>query len=572
METMTRSIEHRLAALEAGLAQIATRVARLEPRPGPRALTLPAPPQQAWPAAPAPRPAASVDLEDLLGRHGLALAGGAAVLAGLAFFVALAASRGWLAPPVRVALAAIASYALVAAGAWLHERRARTTASLALVGTGIAGMFLTVTAGTATYRLVPTALGLAAALAIGALATALAVRWDAQPIAGLGVVGALCAPVLTAAEPTLGLIGFLAVALAAAAAVLVWRRWEWVGLVAIVVTTPQLGAWVLGGDPPARDALPVLALFAALHVAAAVGYEWRPSGSALRASSGVLVSANAAVTAGLGTVALDGAATPTGRWLAGLALAHGLVAALSLVLRPQAVRGIAVVLASAGLALANLAAIVLVDGVALPVGWAASAVVIGWLGREDPHAARAVTAQLVLAVGHVALVEAPVWALAGGVDSLTAAVSSLVAITVAGAVLRPARPRLAAMSLLWLASVSAVTVLAGQGGQLLLSALWAATGLAALLAGLASGRAAWSDSDQGWTRAGRRGGMALLCVALGKAVMYDLAALDSGYRAASFVLLGLLLIAGGLAYQRRRAVTGTGAGAADPRPDEAPVR
>ena len=46
-----------------------------------------------------------VDIEDLLGGRLLSIVGGAAVLLGLAFFVALAIDRGWIGETARVAAA-----------------------------------------------------------------------------------------------------------------------------------------------------------------------------------------------------------------------------------------------------------------------------------------------------------------------------------------------------------------------------------------------------------------------------------------------------------------------------------
>jgi len=50
----------------------------------------------------------------------------------------------------------------------------------------------------------------------------------------------------------------------------------------------------------------------------------------------------------------------------------------------------------------------------------------------------------------------------------------------------------------------------------------------------------------------RLAGFALLAVAVGKVFLYDMAALDQGYRVLSFVVLGLLLLAAAYAYQRMR--------------------
>jgi uncharacterized membrane protein len=113
-----------------------------------------------------------------------------------------------------------------------------------------------------------------------------------------------------------------------------------------------------------------------------------------------------------------------------------------------------------------------------------------------------------------------------------------------------------AIALLYLASTALVTAFQpGDGvpdagifdlgarelGQLLLSALWAITGVAALVVGL--------RRDD---RALRLGSLALLLVAVGKVFLYDLAALTSLYRVGSFIGLGLLLLVAAGIWQRMR--------------------
>jgi uncharacterized membrane protein len=80
-----------------------------------------------------------------------------------------------------------------------------------------------------------------------------------------------------------------------------------------------------------------------------------------------------------------------------------------------------------------------------------------------------------------------------------------------------------------------------EQGQALLSALWGLTGFATLIAGLLADRPAL-----------RRAALGLLGVTIAKVFLYDLAALSSIYRVASFIVLGLLLLAGAFAWQRVR--------------------
>ena len=153
-----------------------------------------------------------------------------------------------------------------------------------------------------------------------------------------------------------------------------------------------------------------------------------------------------------------------------------------------------------------------------------------------------------------------------GVDHLLAAAGTL--LFVGGATLRiaqvvPGGERLrvglagsGALLLLYAASVAVVSAFqpgtsgvelsifdlgARQQGQVVLSALWSVVGVVALVIGLRRD-----------LRGVRIAALALLLVTVGKVFLYDLAALTSVYRVASFVGLGLLLLAGAFAWQRMR--------------------
>ena len=88
----------------------------------------------------------------------------------------------------------------------------------------------------------------------------------------------------------------------------------------------------------------------------------------------------------------------------------------------------------------------------------------------------------------------------------------------------------------------------GQTPQVLLSAFWSATGPAAVVYGLVR--------DDKRLRLGK---LALLGLAAAKVIAYDLKELDEIYRVLSFVALGLLLLAGAVAYQAGCRKEGEGA-------------
>jgi uncharacterized membrane protein len=616
-------------------------------------------------SAPAARPArpARPSLEDLVGGRLLAWAGGAAVLVGLVLLAAVAVSHGWLGEGARTAFAGALSAALFAAGVWLHERRGRTDAARAAAAAGVAGLFVTAVLGARVYDLLPLGAGVALAALAGASGVALALRWDARGLAGLGLLGALAAPAAVGAGDG-GAMAMLWVMAAGAAALLLVRGWDWLALAAYSIVTPQWIAWLLPGERGIAAALAALAGFGALALLSGIGFELRTRAPSLRPAGAFIVALNAAVLAAAGWAALRVAAGEhaADAWLAVLAAAH--VAATVAARRSRRVSTeLVTLLASIAAVLSDIAVASVVHGAALPVVWVAGATIAAAIARgareRRPDAslpARAadlgVGAHVALAVGHALVTDAPfgasgsgagvaillvvaagcvaagrlagwqagaprialdavglaavtyliaahvhgaalaaAWAaeavalaavarrtgersaglgalallmLAGGhalafetpptalVDGPADRLGALVALTaLAGAAVAVARTEAgrtravllgaAAVAVLHLASAELIGAAPAPHGQMLLSALWALAGTGAVVAGLRRD-----------LRPVRLGGLALLLVTAAKVFAFDLAALDSGWRVGSFLVLGVLLLAGAFAWQRLR--------------------
>ncbi|MDX6319752.1 MAG: hypothetical protein QOD35_3152 [Nocardioidaceae bacterium] len=617
------------------------------------------------------------DLEELLGGRLLALVGGVAVIIGIAFFVALAINSGWIDENARVLLAGAGSLGLFAAGTWLYERRGRSQAALAMAATGITCAFLTLSAATVVYEVIPRPVALPLALGIGAVATAVALRWDARTVAALGIGGTVLSPLLDGTFDATSM-ALLAVAAGSAAAVMVWKRWPWLAVGVSTLTLAQVSLWAAG--PPAdAKLLGVLCVFAALNLALTLGYELRDSNAELQPCAVVLVPFGALVLGALGYYGLPHGPGELagGTWLVALAAGHALTAAGAVLLR-RASDEIVLVLLGAAVVLADVAFGSLGNGWVLGVGWAASslgfAVVARRSGTRSAEVLRlTLGGQIALAVGHVLLfdarpqllveghlegagaagsvvavlvaafaaarlvakegpvvrvvldslsiaalayitaltldgstlllawaasavalaraadaledrvaavgavgflglislhlllLEAPPSSLVLGVDSsllATVALALAAGVAVIGSRLeqlgvraRPALLAVAAVALLYLGSVLIVsafqpdtgTLLSDAGGvreqgQALVSAFWGLCGISALWAGLRSD-----------ARLVRLAGLGLLCLAASKVFLYDLAALGSVYRVASFIVLGLVLLAAAFVHQRLRA-------------------
>jgi len=437
---MGRTLEDRIAALErrteeveawVGIAEARTaaaavqRPAEPEPEPrlfAPRVASPPRAPRRAVPAAAPVRP--RVALEDALGGQVLAWVGGAAVALGVIFLLAIGVSSGWLGEVERTLLAALVSSALLASGAWAHGRRGRTDAAKAAVAAGIVGLFATCIVATAMYAIVPVAAALAVAVAVGAIATSLAVRWDAPGIAALGVLGALASPVMVGAVGADAPVLLLLVATASAAGVLLWQRWTWLALGAFVIATPQWIAYLVIAEPPAAFALAVLIAFGALTAAGAVGFEIRARAVDVRVLSILLLAINALL---LGVVGVDVLGAGASAWLVGLAAAHlgaGLAARRSARVSPELTLAALVL----GVVLVDVAAVRLLDGLPLVAGWAAGGALFAALVRQaapgaDQRAALAgLGSHMLLALSH-ALLDAPPGAIGGAAPALAGQVA-----------------------------------------------------------------------------------------------------------------------------------------------------
>lgn len=512
-----------------------------------------------------------IEFERVFGGRVLAWIGGLATLVGVVFFMRMAIDGGWLNEEIRTVMAAAGSFLLLLAGVWMHERMGYTEVARAAVSAAIAGLYATSVVATQTYDLISPVLGLEAAALIGVLGVFIAVRWSSMLVAGMGVLGALGAPLLAGAPTDGASIAFVAVALAASVGVLLWQRWGWLALGAFAVSAPQLIAWVWENKTvePTLLILATLVGFWLLYVAAAFGYELRTrrEGS-LPAASWLLLLGSSALIVGMGCYVLDRVDDQIGlnAWIFGFAAAHLLLGDFAR--RFGIHREIGSLLIGGGIGLATFGCANAFDGPTVVAAWAAAAAALAYLATRveatpTPGLSDAerlllgATTFLCLAIGHVLLVEAPPVAIVEGVADLG---SSLVAIACcAGAALachhfgRQVMPSVAtvagfvgAAALVYLGSVLIIDTIGADGageareiGQAWLSAFWAATGLGAVVWGLVR------KSPNV-----RLGGLALLALAIGKVWTYDLSELEELPRALSFVALGLLLLAGAFAYQR----------------------
>ena len=586
------------------------------------------------------------DFENLMGRRVLGWVGGGAVLTGLVFLLVVAVSRGWVGEEARVLMAGATSLVLVAAGAWMLERRRARDVGLSAAAAGCAGLFATLVVAGPGYGLLPALVALAGALAAGTLTTVLALRWRAQGMGWLGLIGALASPLLVDATGDAA-IALMLVAYVATAAVGLWQRWHAIAFAAFGLGAYQLLRWIgptgSSGETDAA-ALAALSVFGLATAVAAAGFEWRSRAPRLRRSAIVLLALNALVLAALGTIV-----APAAAWLGALAAAH-LLGGLAVRRTRRVSRELALAGLALGVVLADVALTQAVGELGLVASWAAGAAGFALLARLARHRADetvalaglaghlllAITTAMTgygerarelaaararhgrggdlgrraaapraprrrsprgstawpwpcscsgprspsraprcrsrspprpprcppsprgtsrcpcsrLAVAHTLAIVAPPEVLVNGLaDAWPDAAALAATVAAAAAAARRAtgeHRRLlgagAALLALYLGSALALTPFdPPEQGQPLMTALWALAGVGVLVAGLVR------DAQPL-----RLAGFALLAAATGKVFLADLAALDTLYRAGSFLALGVLLLAGGYAWHRLR--------------------
>ncbi|MFD3744769.1 DUF2339 domain-containing protein [Nocardia sp. NPDC058633] len=182
----------------------------------------------------------------------LAVAGVGVTLVGVLMLLVLAAQAGFFGPVARVVAGGALSAVLVGLGWRVFGRPGGRVGGIALVATGIAGLYLDVVAVTGYYRWIPGGVGLAVALVVALVGVGIAMRWQSQPLA-VGVV--LGAAVLSPALTTeLMLLGFLVVLQAAGVPVQMRRDWPVLHIArTLPVVLALLGMVALSGTEAAMS-------------------------------------------------------------------------------------------------------------------------------------------------------------------------------------------------------------------------------------------------------------------------------------------------------------------------------
>ena len=173
-----------------------------------------------------PRAAPGPDFEVLVGRYGMLALAAFLVLAAAGMFLSWAVSKGWLGPPVRLALGLLAAAGLAIWG--MRVRRMHGAFGDSLLGIALATVHVCAWAAGPSLHLVATPLALAFS-AVGSVGlAAFALREGDEPLWCIGFGGAALAPFVTSSGDGTApmLAGYAVAVLVAGGSALGSRTWR----------------------------------------------------------------------------------------------------------------------------------------------------------------------------------------------------------------------------------------------------------------------------------------------------------------------------------------------------------
>jgi uncharacterized membrane protein len=185
------------------------------------------------------------DLESRIGGRWLLWIGILAISLGVAFFLRLAIESGWIGPWGRVSIGVIAGIAFLAGAERLRARY--PVYAYGLSGGGVAILYLSFFASFRLYNLIPQLAAFALLAIVTALASLLAARYNALPIAVLGLIGGFLTPILlsTGRDNQVGLFSYIALLDLGVLALAYSKHWRVINYLSFTSTVLLFAGWYI---------------------------------------------------------------------------------------------------------------------------------------------------------------------------------------------------------------------------------------------------------------------------------------------------------------------------------------
>jgi uncharacterized membrane protein len=198
------------------------------------------------PPPPPATPRVPFDWENVIGVKLFSAIAGIALVLAAVFFLRYSIDRGWLSPPVRMAIGIIVAIALLVVCELKAARKYAVTAN-ALDAAAIAILFATFFAAHSLWNLIPAVATFVLLALVTVVAVLLSIRRDSIFIAVLGLVGGFATPALlsTGENRPIPLFTYLLLLNVGLAWVASRRKWPLLTILSIVLTALYQWGWVL---------------------------------------------------------------------------------------------------------------------------------------------------------------------------------------------------------------------------------------------------------------------------------------------------------------------------------------
>lgn len=547
----------------------------------------PAAPLPLTPPAPSPsRISSSVrsvpDLESRIGSHWLNRIGISAVLIGVSYFLKFAFDNNWIGPTGRISIGVLAGIAIVI---WSERFRSRgyRVFSYSLKAVGIGILYLSLYAAFQVYSLIPSGVAFVMMFAVTAATAVMAWTQDAEILAAFALIGGFTTPLLLSTEQNreVALFFYVAILDAGALAMVILKPWRRLLILSYLGTLLLCVGWYSSFYDQSQLRLTVgfATLFFAIFAVAPLLARQGDSKSSLSESAPLMLAlVNAAIYFLQIYVIYEAIDTKVTSWFAlALAAVYIFLSRRTRARTTSAEAARRVDLLHLGLAIGfiTVAIPIRLDAHWITMGWFVEAAVLLWIAARIHSELLNIfaTGAVVLGVGRLLFfdnfyVTTPIFN--------TRMATYAVAIAVLGAVawygnrrtdetgLKAATISVVALNALALIALSREVAdyyshqmfKLTPGGRwessdwtnwqhvkiardFTYSALWMAYGAMLMVIGF-------------WRRSAfvRWQALVLIAFTIGKVFLYDVSELDRGYRIASFIVLGALLLAISFVYQR----------------------
>jgi uncharacterized membrane protein len=192
-----------------------------------------------------PQPVVSKGAELQFGQHWLLIAGIAITVLGIGFFLKYAFDQNWVGPGGRIILGYLAAGAFFGVGNVLRRRSGAAAFGLYLAGGGLATLYLTTYAAFELYALLSQGAAFGLMVLVTILACLLALMYDTQWLAVLGLVGGFLTPVIlsTGQSVQLVLMSYMVVFNGGILSIAVWKRWQILNTLGFICTWLLFTRW-----------------------------------------------------------------------------------------------------------------------------------------------------------------------------------------------------------------------------------------------------------------------------------------------------------------------------------------